>query len=189
MAARVLEGGTRPHQLPAFLRCLRPDWHPCRELRRVRRHARFLFQLLREGKITGLRIDHIDGLNDPLGYLERLPRDVYTVAEKILVGTEQLPDSWPIQGTTGYDFLGYANSLYVSPEGWERLDWLYREVIGFASSREDIEYDRKRLALRTLFPGELADLGASLAGLAERDRHARDLSPRDITRALREITG
>lgn len=149
---------------------------------------RLIFELLQDGKITGLRIDHIDGLNDPLGYLERLPRDVYTVAEKILVGTEQLPDNWPIQGTSGYDFLGYANSLYVSEDGWNRLDWLYREVIGFTNSREDIEYDRKRLALRQLFPGELADLGASLASLAEDDRYARDLSPRDITRALRELT-
>jgi (1->4)-alpha-D-glucan 1-alpha-D-glucosylmutase len=147
-----------------------------------------IFELLRDGKIDGLRIDHIDGLNDPLGYLERLPRDVYTVVEKILVGTEQLPDNWPIQGTSGYDFLGYANSLYVSDEGWKRLDWLYREVIGFTESREDVEYDRKRLALRQLFPGELADLGSGLALLAEDDRYARDLSPRDITRALREIT-
>jgi len=147
-----------------------------------------IFRLLREDKIEGLRIDHIDGLNDPAGYLERLPRDVYTVAEKILVGTEQLPASWPIHGTSGYDFLGYANSLYVSADGWNRLDWLYRDVIGFVSSREDVEYDRKRLALRTLFPGELADLGASLAALAECDRHARDLSPHDIIRALREIT-
>ncbi len=149
---------------------------------------KLIFDLLRDGKIDGLRIDHIDGLNDPLGYLQRLPRDVYTVAEKILVGTEQLPDDWPIQGTSGYDFLGYANSLFVGEEGWNRLDWLYREVVGFTSSREDIEYDRKRLSLRQLFPGELADLGASLASLAEDDWYARDLSPRDITRALREIT-
>ncbi|MBC7927230.1 MAG: malto-oligosyltrehalose synthase [Bryobacteraceae bacterium] len=147
-----------------------------------------ILQLVEERRIDGIRIDHIDGLNDPLGYLERLPRDVYTVAEKILVGTEQLSDTWPIQGTSGYDYLGYSNSLFVNAEGFTRLDWLYREVIGFTQSLEDVEYDRKQLAMRTLFPGEIADLGAGLSKLAAVDRYARDLSPRDITRALREIT-
>lgn len=147
-----------------------------------------IFELLEQKRIDGIRIDHIDGLNDPLGYLERLPKDIYTVAEKILVGEERLPEDWPIQGTTGYDFLGYANALYVSKSGFDALDQFYRDVIGFTRSREEIEYDRKRLAERKLFPGEVGHLGETLASMAEDDRYARDLSARDITRALRELT-
>ncbi|MBC8165027.1 MAG: malto-oligosyltrehalose synthase, partial [Bryobacteraceae bacterium] len=150
-------------------------------------HA-LVLELLNKGLIDGLRIDHIDGLNDPAGYLERLPRDVYTAVEKVLTGAERLERSWPVQGTTGYDFLGYMNALFVQPAGLERLSWFYREVIGFGQTIEDLEYERKRLAMRSLFPGEMADLGASLGMLAEQDRYARDFSPRDITRALREIT-
>jgi (1->4)-alpha-D-glucan 1-alpha-D-glucosylmutase len=150
-------------------------------------HA-LVLDLIRRGVIDGIRIDHIDGLYDPAGYLRKLPPDVYTIVEKILVGTERLPETWSIQGTTGYDFLGYMNALFVQGEGLERLSWFYREVIGFGQSLEDVEYERKRLAMKTLFPGEIADLGASLASLAEDDRYARDLSPADIGRALREIT-
>ena len=87
------------------------------------------FQLLREGKVTGLRIDHVDGLFDPRRYLEDLqrPRDaepdgaapagprrhVYVVVEKILTGAEELPAEWPVQGTTGYELLNVVNGLYV----------------------------------------------------------------------------
>ena len=70
------------------------------------------------------------------------------------------------------------------------LHWTtyYRDEIGFVASLEEVEYDRKRLVERTLFPGEIGNLGATLAAVAEDDRYARDLSPRGITRALREIT-
>lgn len=145
-------------------------------------------EMLSQGKADGIRIDHIDGLNDPADYLGKLPQDVYTVVEKILVGEERLPVTWPVHGTSGYDFLGYANALFVHLEGFERLSSMYRETIGFTQSLEDVEADRKRLAMRTLFPGEIADLGASLASMAEEDRYARDFNQKDITRALREIT-
>ncbi|MGH8060061.1 MAG: alpha-amylase family glycosyl hydrolase, partial [Candidatus Entotheonellia bacterium] len=78
-------------------------------------HA-LIFQLIRAGKVTGLRIDHIDGLADPLDYLRRLQGHVapdtsaqgsaaalYVIVEKILMGDETLPGEWPVSGTTGYD--------------------------------------------------------------------------------------
>src|SRR5262249_27572184 len=78
-------------------------------------HA-LIFKLAREGKFTGLRIDHIDGLYDPAGYLERVRRalpDAYLVVEKILALDEELPP-WPIQGTTGYEFLNYASGIFCA---------------------------------------------------------------------------
>src|SRR5690554_3322589 len=69
----------------------------------------FIQQLCREGLVSGLRIDHIDGLSDPEGYLENLSQmlghDFYTIIEKILEWDEELPKGWPIQGTSGYEFL------------------------------------------------------------------------------------
>ena len=94
---------------------------------------KLIFELIRERKVDGLRIDHIDGLADPLGYQKRLPTDdVYVVAEKILVGAEELPDEWPVQGTTGYDFLGNVNSLFVEPAGLDKLTTYYQQLTGSA---------------------------------------------------------
>jgi (1->4)-alpha-D-glucan 1-alpha-D-glucosylmutase len=134
-------------------------------------------------------VDHVDGLADPLGYQKKLPvHDVYVVVEKILDGSEELPDEWPVQGTTGYDFLGNVSSLFVEPSGLERLTSHYQKLTGSTQSFEDTAYERKLHVIATLFPGEMQDLGAYLASLAEEDRNARDLSGRDITQAITEIT-
>ena len=71
-----------------------------------------------EGHLSGLRIDHPDGLRDPFHYLERLRTvcpDIWIVVEKILSGAERLRDSWPIDGTTGYDFLNIVGRLLIDP--------------------------------------------------------------------------
>ena len=150
---------------------------------------KLILELVRAGKVDGLRVDHIDGLADPLGYQKKLPtEDVYVVVEKILVGSEELRDEWPVQGTTGYDFLGTVNSLFVEPAGLERLTSHYENLTGSTRSFEDVAYERKIRVISTLFPGEMQDLGAHLASLAEADRNARDLSARDITQAITEIT-
>ena len=150
---------------------------------------RLALELVRNGKVNGLRIDHIDGLADPLGYQKQLAaEDVYIVAEKILAGDEELPSDWPIQGTTGYDFLGQMNSLFVEPAGLDRLTAHYRSLTGSTQSFEDVAYERKSQVIAALFSGEMQDLGAHLASLAEEDRNARDLSPRDMTQAIIEVT-
>jgi (1->4)-alpha-D-glucan 1-alpha-D-glucosylmutase len=151
-------------------------------------HA-LVLRLVKEGKIDGLRIDHIDGLADPKGYIDRLPLEkTYVIAEKILVGDERLPEEWNLDGTTGYDFLGHINSLFVDPAGLDELGAFYSAHTGITESLEDIEYRRKLLITNTLFAGEMADLSANLQGLAEHDRYARDLSPRDLARGLQEVT-
>ncbi|MGD9485693.1 malto-oligosyltrehalose synthase [Streptomyces sp. TRM70308] len=93
-------------------------------------HERVL-ALLREGVVDGLRVDHPDGLADPGAYLRRLHErtgGAWTVVEKILGPDEALPAGWPVAGTTGYDALRRVDTVFVDPEGADRLAALYREV-------------------------------------------------------------
>ena len=113
-------------------------------------HALFL-RLLAEGKVQGLRVDHIDGLRDPAAYLTRLRTRAteaagfvpYIVVEKILGPGEELPAGWPVAGTTGYDWLGMANGLLVDGRGMRGLDRAYRAFTGGSSLFGDIVYRLK----------------------------------------------
>ncbi|MBX6342119.1 MAG: malto-oligosyltrehalose synthase, partial [Thermomicrobiaceae bacterium] len=109
-------------------------------------HA-LVLRLAREGKITGVRCDHVDGLADPLGYLRRLRARLteslppgrpapgfYVVVEKILTGNEELPDEWPVEGTTGYEFLNDVNGLAVDRFALDDLGRLYAERTGIAET-------------------------------------------------------
>lgn len=150
---------------------------------------RLVLELVRSGKAEGLRIDHIDGLAEPLEYQQRLATDnLYVVAEKILERSEELPDNWPVQGTSGYDFLGMMNSAFVEPHGLEQLSKHYETIQQSRSTFDDIAYQRRLHAIETMFSGEMQDVGAHLVWLAEEDRNARDMSRRDIFRAILEVT-
>src|SRR6185437_6402486 len=88
---------------------------------------------LQRGVLDGVRVDHPDGLRDPLEYLERLRKrapDAWVVGEKILEQGEFLRESWPIQGTTGYDFLNTVANVLVSPEGMAELNTVYGQFTG-----------------------------------------------------------
>src|SRR5690606_17766723 len=94
---------------------------------------RLLGELVRSGQVTGLRVDHVDGLRDPAGYLERLRAlapHAYLVVEKILEPGEPLPAAWPIEGTSGYDHLVAVDQLLVDPAGEPRLTALAAELTG-----------------------------------------------------------
>ena len=160
-----------------------------------------LVSLARDGKITGLRIDHIDGLYDPQEYLERLQKTLaqatgalagqdpyYVVVEKILEHQETLPDPWPVAGTTGYDFLTMVDGLFVDPQGLRDLREIYTRFCGFGVKLPDLIYDKKKLIMESLFGGEVENLGHYLALLAAQDRPARDVSRKDLVRALFELT-
>jgi (1->4)-alpha-D-glucan 1-alpha-D-glucosylmutase len=161
-------------------------------------HA-LLFKLISDGKVSGLRIDHCDGLYDPLDYLLRL-RDhtklfdgegapgFSLVVEKILAGDELLPREWPVCGTTGYDFLAQANGLFVDKAGLAHLNALFRRYTGLKSKFPDLVYENKKLVIESLFGGEVESLGDDLSRLAEHDRHALDLPHRDLVLALKEVT-
>ena len=155
---------------------------------------RRVLDLINEKKVTGLRIDHIDGLYDPVAYLTKLqlrlgdPDPFYVVVEKILGAGEPLPSTFRVAGTTGYDFLDMVNAVFVDPEGLGQLTEFYHSFTGLTSSFEDVVYERKKQAIDQLFSGEMRALGLSLGELAVADRNARDFSPSELQAALLEIT-
>jgi (1->4)-alpha-D-glucan 1-alpha-D-glucosylmutase len=160
-----------------------------------------LFDLVREGKVTGTRIDHIDGLYDPQEYLERLQAGMtgdsagqaeggshYIVVEKILAKGEGLPRKWPVSGTTGYDFLNMVNGLFVDDRGYRKLEQVYAAFIAREASGSDVVYESKKLVMKNLFGGEVENLVFYLGLLADADRQARDVSRRDLISSLVEVT-
>ena len=158
-----------------------------------------IFRLIAKGAISGVRIDHIDGLRDPAGYLSRLAERIastvpsgggkpYVIVEKILAPHETLPEEWPIAGTTGYDFLNWANGIFVSPAGAKRLAGIYSRFIGGEAQFADILYEKKKLVMDSLLRVEMRSLGRQLAELAGKDRYARDILRSELTDALIETT-
>lgn len=149
-------------------------------------------RLARSGVASGLRIDHVDGLWDPLGYLERLQAelggDTWIVVEKILIGDEALPAEWPVAGTTGYEFGRAVTGLQVDAAGLQALDDLYHRFTGRPERFADLLVRQKLRMLRELFAGEIGRRGDELCQLADRDRAGRDLSQRQLVEALTEVT-
>lgn len=121
---------------------------------------RLIRQLAADRLLSGLRIDHIDGLFDPAGYLDRLRRtfgELYIVAEKILATDEPLPEGWPVQGTTGYEFAACMNALFCCPDHEPELTGLYRRMTG-AEDFTRIGRECKRKVLSDQFSGDLDNL-------------------------------
>jgi (1->4)-alpha-D-glucan 1-alpha-D-glucosylmutase len=157
-------------------------------------------RLAAQPPVDGLRIDHIDGLRDPLAYLGRLreqlgkesapgePREVPVYVEKILARRERLPREWPSSGTTGYDFLNALNSVFVDPKGAKCTEEVYDRFVGKKLVYADLLYQKKKLVMSTLLGVEMRSLGHHLALLADKDRYARDLSRSDLMQALFETT-
>jgi len=148
-----------------------------------------LFEWLANGRITGLRIDHPDGLWDPKQYLERLQKDhpLYVVVEKILCGDEQLPRDWPADGTTGYDFLNRVNGLFVDGKHAAEFDGLYRDFIGSDADFHEIVYHSRKQVLERAFGSELNSLADRLADVASQAEGDRKLSVVQLRSALEEI--
>jgi len=160
------------------------------------RHGHIL-KLVRAGKATGLRIDHIDGLNDPRGYLERLQLELgsegdrpgfYVVVEKVLGRGEPLPAQWLAAGTTGYDFLNVLNDVFVHPGGLPLIEESYAAFTGDRTPFAELCYSRNKQVMSKLFAGEVHSLGHQLGALAARDRHARDVPLSELMTALVEVT-
>lgn len=151
-------------------------------------HARVL-EWVRQGSVTGLRVDHIDGLREPGAYLERLRAaapDARIVVEKILASDERLPESWPVEGTTGYDFLNVAGGLFVDPAGEEPLTRLYAEFTGEPTDYGEIVRWKKRQVLEASFGGELDRLVSTLLEVC-RARRLRDFVRAELRGAVAEL--
>jgi (1->4)-alpha-D-glucan 1-alpha-D-glucosylmutase len=149
-------------------------------------HVRVL-EYVADGRVTGLRIDHVDGLLDPDGYLQRLP-ETYVITEKILAANEQLPCDWRTQGTTGYDFLNFANNAFIDLDGLHKLKRTYSDFTGERRSLHEVVRDRKRQVMKELFAGEMNTLTHQLVSLAEGDRHARDIPVEELREAFVSVT-
>jgi (1->4)-alpha-D-glucan 1-alpha-D-glucosylmutase len=156
-----------------------------------------IFELLERGRIDGLRIDHSDGLYDPQAYFVRLqqrcgateqdPRPLYVVTEKILATHERLPESWPVHGTTGYDFAALTTSWLVYGGEEVRMTRRYRQFTGTEASFEQIAYESKRLVMRTSLAAEVEGLATQLDRIAQLDRHTADFTRAAMRGAIREV--
>ncbi|HEX5472184.1 MAG TPA: malto-oligosyltrehalose synthase [Lacipirellulaceae bacterium] len=164
----------------------------------VHRLVRKFFEM---GWITGLRIDHPDGLREPHSYFKSLQAlyrshrksdgsdasEVYIVAEKILSGDEPLPEDWAICGTTGYELLNIINRLQVNAEGFAELRTFYDRGIGNTRKPADIVYESRREVLLGSMASELQMLASALYRIAQKHRASRDFTQPVLRRSLREV--
>ncbi|HEY0786705.1 MAG TPA: malto-oligosyltrehalose synthase [Acidobacteriaceae bacterium] len=181
--------------------------------------------LLANRQITGLRIDHCDGMFNPRTYLVRLQElfvasqccgpvahddatpsgveqpvldasgrvdwanarlPLYCVVEKILEPGEVLPRDWPVQGTSGYDFVHFATQLFIQPKNQKRFNTLYADILGERMQSEQVLYDSKRKIMESSLSSETHVLTNLLSQLAGADRRARDLTNTLLERVIRE---
>ncbi|EKS6648401.1 malto-oligosyltrehalose synthase [Enterobacter hormaechei] len=150
---------------------------------------RLILELVHAGTVDGLRIDHVDGLADPLGYLQRLRAatgpDCYITVEKILAKGEQLPPEWPVSGTTGYEFIASLAEVLVDDTNLSRLETLHDETLGTNVDRQAELRKAKGLMTDRNFEGEfttLLKIASELAG-----HNGADVEHEDIRHALREL--
>lgn len=167
---------------------------------------RIPFDLIQKSLVSGIRIDHPDGLFDPLRYFEDLQaqaplpgqasangtgtsvrRRVYLAAEKILVGDEELRTAWAIDGTTGYGFLNLLNGLFVDASKARFFQRLYRKFSGWSQSYSDLIYESKRLVMHVSMSSELNVLSRRLDRISEQHRRSRDFTLESLRDALREV--
>ncbi len=159
-----------------------------------------VFDLLAKGAVTGLRIDHIDGLWNPREYVQRLQdragriaetnteKPLYLVVEKILeVAREELPPDWLVHGTTGYEFANQAVQVLVDARNQKAFDRLYSRFIDEDLVYPDLVYAKKKLTMDILLRSELSALGRRLNELSELHRDFRDLTLNTLTNAVEEV--
>src|SRR5712671_181326 len=157
--------------------------------------------LVRSGAVTGLRIDHPDGLYLPKEYLEALQRrcakvlgiplpkngcGVYMIAEKILTGAEKLRSDWPLHGTTGYDFANQAAGVFVDTSAEADMTRTFHRFIGHTMHFGHLVYAKKRLVMRLALANEVEVLGNMLDRLSEKNRWYRDFTFEALARTVRE---
>jgi (1->4)-alpha-D-glucan 1-alpha-D-glucosylmutase len=171
-----------------------------------------ILRFLAEGKATGLRVDHPDGLWDPAAYFSQLqqsyasqkiksldnatlnanhmqapPRPLYVVAEKILSKGESLPEDWAVYGTTGYDFLNNANGIFVEAANYDAFDKIYRDFIGRKIDFRNLINSTKKMTMLISLASEVNSLSHQLDRISESNRHYRDFTLNTLTFAIREV--
>ena len=162
-----------------------------------------IFDLVTQRKIQGLRIDHPDGLGDPgqyfcrlqqtlaqrldVGQVETTDKPFYLLIEKILARDEQLPEGWPIHGTTGYRFVNIVNGLFVDPRGEVPLSRAYAAFIGENLVFDAVLYRAKKLIMKVTLASELNVLVDELGRIAQAGRQTCDFTRHSLRDALMEV--
>jgi (1->4)-alpha-D-glucan 1-alpha-D-glucosylmutase len=162
-------------------------------------------KLLASGAVTGLRIDHADGLFDPAGYFERLQalwrslddgpdalpasdRDrLYILAEKILTPGEDLPPEWQVAGTTGYQFANDVNGVLLDQSGERPLRQFYARYTKQSAPFAEVVYESKRLIAGSSLASELNVLAHALNRISEGNRRSRDFTLESLRELLQEV--
>jgi (1->4)-alpha-D-glucan 1-alpha-D-glucosylmutase len=161
-----------------------------------------ILSLVQNGFIDGLRIDHADGLYDPVAYYKRLNQNLsevlkgpmtqelpplYIVAEKIVANYEYLSNRWPVHGTTGYEFASVVNGVFVNATAEKILTRTYTRFIGQKTDFDDLVYEAKDHMMRTALASELNVLANQLNQISEANPRTRDFTLNALRDALREV--
>ncbi|HEX3571452.1 MAG TPA: malto-oligosyltrehalose synthase [Acidobacteriaceae bacterium] len=152
-------------------------------------HA-LILDWLRRGVLDGVRVDHPDGLRDPLQYFRRLrdhAPEAWIVAEKILEPGEFLPKEWPIEGTSGYDFLNVALGVLVRREGMQELTRIYAAFTSEPVDFISIAHEKKISVSQDALGSDVNRLTSLLVGICEANRDQRDYTRAEMRRAIREV--
>jgi (1->4)-alpha-D-glucan 1-alpha-D-glucosylmutase len=162
---------------------------------------RLLLELIANGSVTGVRIDHPDGLYLPREYFEKLQRraaaalgiplpndgrSIYLVVEKILTGNETLRADWPVHGTTGYEFAKLVSNVLVDASAEQAITKAFQRFIGHSMPFGHLIYAKKRLVMRLSLANDVNVLGDMLDRLSEKNRWFRDFTLEALARAVRE---
>lgn len=146
---------------------------------------------LKRGVIDGVRVDHPDGLRDPLQYFKRL-RDyapaAWIVGEKILEPGEFLREAWPIQGTSGYDFLNVATGVLVAPDGLMELSSVYSDFTGQPVDFRSVAHEKKVNVTQEALGSDVNRLTSLFVEICEANRDRRDYTRAEVRRAIREVS-
>ncbi len=168
----------------------------------------FALELAATGVVDGLRIDHPDGLHDPAQYFRRLQegyarraglelpgpdsegrpaRLLYVVAEKIAAPHENMPEDWPVHGTTGYRFANVVNGVLVDNSARKRFDRIWRTFSGVGEDFAELAYQGKRAIMASTLAAELTVLATELLRIARLDRRTRDYTFNTLRGALAQV--
>lgn len=151
---------------------------------------RLVFELLERGDVAGLRVDHVDGLLDPetyLGALRSAAKDAYLVVEKVLEHEESLAAMFPVQGTTGYDFIAHVDGVFVDSENEEAMTTLYHAFTGESLTFAEVVRVCKNETMVSDLAPDLERLTGLLVEICERYRSQRDRTRRELQDAIREV--
>ena len=150
----------------------------------------YLHSLVDQGLIDGLRVDHIDGLNDPSSYLDQLRtlvgENIYLIVEKILAAKERLPDAWKIQGASGYEFLAMVNDLFTNASAELALTQFYQQLTGDSVGIKQQILEKKSYILYHQMGGELENLYQLFMQLLKREDYA-EIRTEDIKTVIGEF--